>query len=285
MRQVFGVVGLLAALPVIIGLSGGGHLNDMTHQVQSTEADRTPRPTSTCQAVASAPGLAPVVKVAGAPLSREEVRITFAGHSTYIIETPEGVSIATDYNGYTGRNTAPRVVTMNKAHSSHFTLNPDPDIEVVLPGWNPNGGPADHDVVVGDTYIRNVTTDIRSGFGGREADANSIFIFEVAGLCIGHLGHLHHELTDSHLAQIGRLDVLMVPIDGGLTLGQDKMSDIVKRLRASVVLPMHRRGSSIMSFLDLFGSDFAHEFRSEDNLIVSLRQLPEQPTIIILNGV
>ena len=38
----------------------------------------------------------------------------------------------------------------------------DPDIEVVLPGWNPNGGPADHDVVVGDTYIRNVTTDIRS---------------------------------------------------------------------------------------------------------------------------
>ena len=45
--------------------------------------------------------------------------------------------------------------------------------------------------VVDDVYIRNVPTDIRNG-GAMEADGNSIFIFEVAGLCIGHLGHLHH---------------------------------------------------------------------------------------------
>ncbi|MEY9138330.1 hypothetical protein ACVIWV_010144 [Bradyrhizobium diazoefficiens] len=30
----------------------------------------------------------------------------------------------------------------------------------------------------------------------------------VAGLCIGHLGHLHHKLDDSHFAQIGRLDIV-----------------------------------------------------------------------------
>ena len=281
----FGVTGLLLTLPVVFGLTGGNNLDDMRRTVQSTQDSQAPRPVSTCQAVASAPGGAPVIKAAGEPLSREQVRITFAGHSTYIIETPQGVSIATDYNGYTGMHAAPQVVTMNKAHSSHYTLNPDPDIEVVLPGWNPNGGPADHDVVVGDTYIRNVTTDIRSGFGGAEPDANSIFIFEVAGLCIGHLGHLHHELNNSHLAEIGRLDVLMVPIDGGLTIGHEKMSAIVKRLRASIVLPMHRRGSSIMSFLDLFGEDFAHEFRWDDSLTVTLRKLPKQPTIIILNGI
>jgi L-ascorbate metabolism protein UlaG (beta-lactamase superfamily) len=285
MRLVFGVTGLLLTLPVVIGMTGGVNLDELIRKAQSTGEDRAPRMVSTCQAIASAPQETPFVKVVGEPLSLEQVRIAYAGHSTYIIETPEGVTIATDYNGYTGTSTPPRVVTMNKAHSSHFTLNPDPGIEIVLPGWNPNGGPADHDIVVGDTYIRNVTTDIRSGFGGREPDANSIFIFEVAGLCIGHLGHLHHELTDSHLAQIGRLDVVMVPIDGGLTIGHEQMSDIVKRLRASVILPMHRRGSSIKAFLDLFGSDFAHEFRSDHTMTVTLRQLPKQPTIIILNGV
>ncbi len=245
----------------------------------------SPKPVSTCQAIA---GLSPgrhVQLAAGTPLERNEVRLSYIGHSTYQIETPQGVRIVTDYNGYVGQNPPPTVATMNKAHGSHFTLQPDPNIEHVLPGWNPNGGSIDYNLVVGDTYIRNVTTDIRSGFGGAEPDANSIFIFEVAGLCIGHLGHLHHELDDSDFAQIGRLDVLMVPIDGGLTIGQKPMSDIVKRLRSSIILPMHRRGASIASFIDLFGSNFASEFRRQDNVTVSLRNLPKQPTIIVLDGV
>ena len=45
--------------------------------------------------------------------------------------------------------------------------------------------------MVDDVYIRNVPTDIRSWGGELERDGNSIFIFEVADLCIGHLGHLH----------------------------------------------------------------------------------------------
>ncbi len=284
MRIHWGFITLICALPAMVGIAGGFSVGD-GENVRQVNDEAQVRPVSQCQAVASAPDRGTVMLAAGEPLTREQVRITFIGHSTYMIETPEGVTIATDYNGYVGANNAPTVATMNKAHSSHFTLQPDPAIENVLPGWNPNGGPIDHDLVVGDTYIRNVTTDIRSGFGGREPDANSIFIFEVAGLCIGHLGHLHHELEDRHIAEIGRLDVVMVPIDGGLTVGHDKMSEIVKRLRASVVLPMHRRGMSINSFLDLFGNDFAHEFRSQDNLTVTLRDLPKQPTIIILSGV
>ena len=133
---------------------------------------------------------------------------------------------------------------MNKAHSSPYALYPDPGIEYVLPGWNPDGGAIDHDLLVGDTYIRNVTTDIRAGFAGAEPDANSIFIFEVAGLCIGHLGHLHHKLEDKHIAQIGRLDVVMVPVDGGLTLGHESMSETIKRLRALVTAAIGRSANS-----------------------------------------
>src|SRR5690606_20293863 len=139
----------------------------------------------------------------------------------------------------------PRVVTMNKAHRTHFTPNPDPNIEVVLHGWGENGDPARHQVVVDDVYVRNVPTDIRSWDGGMEVDGNSIFIFEVAGLCIGHLGHLHHDLTDAHYAAIGRLDVLMVPVDGGMTQSLTNMSKIAERLYSSVILPMHRHSTPI----------------------------------------
>ena len=191
-------------------------------------------------------------------LSAPEVRITFAGHSTYVIETPEGVSIATDFNGWAGPDVRPRVVTMNKAHSTHFTSFPDPLIEHVLTGWNPDGGPVKHRLMVDDVYIRNVTTDIRSWDGGMEADGNSIFVFEVAGLCIGHLGHLHHRLEDRHFAQIGRLDIVMVPVDGGLTLSHEGMTEITRRLQSSIVLPMHRRGMTIGRLHHHDGRDLCH---------------------------
>jgi L-ascorbate metabolism protein UlaG (beta-lactamase superfamily) len=213
-----------------------------------------------------------------------DVTITYAGHSTYIIETPAGVRIATDFSGVYGTDPLPRVVTMNKAHRTHYSDLPDPGIEYVLRGWNPDGGPARHALVVDDVYIRNVPTDIRNG-GDLGKDGNSIFIFEVAGLCIGHLGHLHHRLEDAHYGAIGRLDILMVPIDGGMTLSLDRMTEITARLYSSMILPMHRHSTPIAEFTGRMGDDFAVEFLSGRSLTVSLKTLPDRPTIVILEGV
>jgi L-ascorbate metabolism protein UlaG (beta-lactamase superfamily) len=217
-------------------------------------------------------------------LADGDVTITYAGHSTYIIETPAGVRIATDFSGVYGADPLPRVVTMNKAHRTHYSDYPDPAIEYVLRGWNPDGGPARHALVVDDVYIRNVPTDIRNG-GDLGKDGNSIFIFEVAGLCIGHLGHLHHRLEDAHYGAIGRLDILMVPIDGGMTLSLDRMTEITTRLYSSMILPMHRHATQIGEFTGRMGDDFAVEFRSSRSLTVSLKTLPDRPTIVILEGV
>lgn len=218
---------------------------------------------------------------------QEDVVITFVGHSTFQIDTPGGISIATDFNGWLRTSRTPDVVTMNKAHSSHYTLNPDPAIGAVLQGWNETqpGQPVEHRLVVGDAYIRNVPTDIRDWGGSMEANGNSIFIFEVAGLCIGHLGHLHHELTDTHYGEIGRLDILMVPVDGGLTLGADSMSRIVKRLRSAVILPMHRRGPPIETFLSMFDDSFDTQISENRGFTVSMRTLPKKPLILVLQGV
>lgn len=216
--------------------------------------------------------------------SRNEVAISYQGHSTYLIETGEGVKIATDYAGFMQNNIIPDIVTMNRAHSSHYTSNPDPRIAHVLPGWGENGEIADHYITVDDVLVRNVTTDILRF--APIANGNSIFIFEVAGLCIGHLGHLHHQLSDEHFAQIGRLDIVMVPVDGGMTLTHTSASMLMERLRASIVLPMHvRSAGALPRFLSHLGERFAIERVSENNLIVSLRTLPKQPTVMVLPGV
>nr|WP_306025176.1 MBL fold metallo-hydrolase [Oceaniradius stylonematis] len=241
-------------------------------------------PVSQCLAIAQALPRVMFASASASPLAVDgDVTISFAGHSTYWIETPAGVTIATDFSGVYGHTPTPRVVTMNRAHSTHFTLNPDPAIEHVFPGWdsgNPEG--ADHDTVIDDVYVRNVTTDIRRwDTTALTANQNSIFIFEVAGLCIGHLGHLHHRLTDDHFAQIGRLDIVMVPVDGGLTMAHTGMAEITTRLRSSIVLPMHLRGNSIDRFIALMGTDWAVDFLDGDAITVNVRDLPERPTIIV----
>ena len=245
---------------------------------------------STCLAIAETlpgaryaaytPGPLPLVYAGG--VATNEVRITFATHSTYLIESAGGVTIATDYAGFAGPGIVPTAVTMNQAHSTHFTNFPDPAIAHVFRGWNPEGGPARHREMVGDVLIRNVPTDI-DRFGQFIADGNSIFIFEVAGLCIGHLGHLHHMLTDSHFAEIGRLDIVMVPVDGGMTMTHTGMSEIVKRLRSSIILPMHRFGN-LNRFIAMMGDTVEVEVRQERYIKVSLNTLPRRPTITVLQG-
>jgi L-ascorbate metabolism protein UlaG (beta-lactamase superfamily) len=244
---------------------------------------------SECLAMANAAPRAIPVSLRRVAANPEEVAITYVGHSTYYIDTPGGVRIATDFNGAYRTGRLPDVVTMNRAHSTHYTLFPDPKIAHVLHGWGDDGQPAHIGLRVGDVYIRNVTTDIRRYFGedsGGEMpkDGNSIFIFEVAGLCIGHLGHLHHKLDETHFAAIGRLDIVMVPIDGTYTMSLDGVSEITKRLRASVVLPMHRFATPLDEFMRLIGQQFQIDQRSERTLRISRETLPATPTVIILDG-
>jgi L-ascorbate metabolism protein UlaG (beta-lactamase superfamily) len=256
--------------------------------IASAAAQDAPR--SECLAMADAPPRATPVSLRRIAARTDEVAITYAGHSTYYIDTPGGVRIATDYNGAYTTGRLPDVVTMNRAHSTHYSLFPDPRIPHVLHGWGDDGQPARIAQRIGDVFIRNVTTDIRRYFGDASSaemikDGNSIFIFEVAGLCIGHLGHLHHKLDDSHFAAIGRLDIVMVPIDGTYTMSLDGISDITRRLRASVVLPMHRFMTPLDEFMRRIGQQFAIDVRTERTLRISRDSLPGTPTVIILDGV
>ena len=275
-----------------------GIINVFAQQPSQDGARETPP--STCMAIArhgptienykalyADPVALPVIKTStyaqSDGLNPYEVRISYVGHSTYRIEDATGLAIATDYNGYAGFEVIPDVITMNHAHSSHFTVAPDPRIPHVLRGWGTNGTPANHFLQIGEAIIRNVTTDINNQFAGYEPDGNSIFIFEMGGLCIGHLGHLHHQLTENHYAKIGRLDILMVPVDGGYTLNVQEMTAIASRLRASLILPMHWFGTySLERFLAEARSEFPVDITSKSSIVVSLNTLPAQPLVRVL---
>jgi L-ascorbate metabolism protein UlaG (beta-lactamase superfamily) len=244
----------------------------------------SPAYSADCLAMAEGGSPARQVNFTSAALQADEVQLTYVGHSTFLIESPGSVTIATDYSGNSG-GSVPDVVTMNRAHPTHYTDTPDPAIRHVLRGWSPDGAPARHDLQVDDVRIRNVTTDIRGGYVGRVPDGNSIFIFEIAGLCIGHLGHLHHELSPEHVGWVGRLDVVLVPVDGGYTMAQVNMLEVVKELKARLVIPMHYFGPTTLArFINNARDSFEVEMASAPVVVVSAKTLPAKPKLLVLPG-
>jgi L-ascorbate metabolism protein UlaG (beta-lactamase superfamily) len=219
-------------------------------------------------------------------LNPDQVRLTYIGHSTFLIESPRLVRIATDYNDYVRPAIVPDIVTMNHAHSTHYTERPDPAIKYVLRGWADGEAPARYDLTVQDVRVRNVPTNIRSwATGGTERHGNSIFIFEIGALCIAHLGHLHHTLTQQQLNEIGRIDVVLVPVDGSYTLDLDGMMEVLTALKAQLVIPMHYFSSFTLDrFLARAATNWDVEKNDVPSVVVSKTTLPAKPKVLVLPG-
>jgi L-ascorbate metabolism protein UlaG (beta-lactamase superfamily) len=206
-------------------------------------------------AAASASGCYPTASLGGRLLAAgwqqaalpegASVQLTFLGHSSFLIETAGGATAVTDYNGYIRAPLTPDIVTMNNAHDTHYTELVEPGVRWVLRGWNPAGGTAEHDIEHLDLRVRNVPTAVHGRRGDQEL-SNSIFVFETPDLCIAHLGHLHHVLLPGQLAELGQIDVLLVPVDGQYTMSQEEMVQVIEQIAPAVVVPMHYFGAATL---------------------------------------
>jgi L-ascorbate metabolism protein UlaG (beta-lactamase superfamily) len=220
-----------------------------------------------------------------ASLGSDEVGLTYLGHSSFLIRSAQNVTAVTDFNGVHRPKFAPDVVTMNNAHSTHYTDFPDPEIKHVLRGWDTGGGMPVHNVSYKDMHIRNVPTNVRD-FGGTRYNGNSIFIFEVGDLCIAHLGHLHHVLTPEHLADIGQIDVVLVPVDGSYTLDQIGMMEVIDQLKAPLLVPMHYFGPrTLESFLQRLRETYHVRLSETPYMVLSRATLSrDRPEVVVLPG-
>ena len=125
--------------------------------------------------------------------------------------------------------------------------------------------------------MRNVPTNIRRWDGTTERHGNSIFIFEIANLCIAHLGHLHHTLTQAQLDEIGRVDVVMAPVDGNMTLDLEGMFEVLHALKAPLVIPMHYFSAfTLERFLTRARQDWDVEIAEIPSLVVSKTHFADQ---------
>ncbi len=211
------------------------------------------------------------------------VRLTFIGHASFLIESPEGVKAVTDYTDFVPIDFVPDIITMNHFHPTHYSDNPDPRIKHVLRGWNPKGGVAQINLQVRDMRVFNIQTNYGE-FGDFGRNENSIFVFQIAGMCIAHLSHTHHTLSKEDLAALGDIDVLLVPVDGMYTLSEEEVFDSIKKVKPKLVIPWHYSYWT-PNFIADAEKLYPVKRANSVTIMFSKRTLPEKTEVVFLDEI
>ncbi len=164
------------------------------------------------------------------------MKIKWLGHSSFMVTSDTGTRIITDpYT--TGRiltygeiKESADIVTISHGHGDHNNVaavqgNPKVVKEAVpvkIKGIEFNGIPTYHDDA-----------------GGSQRGNNNIFCFDVDGIRLCHLGDLGHRLDDKQAAELGKVDILLIPVGGGPTIGPDIAAEVCDKLAPKVIIPMH----------------------------------------------
>jgi L-ascorbate metabolism protein UlaG (beta-lactamase superfamily) len=142
-------------------------------------------------------------------------------------------------------------------------------------------GPGEYEVH--DVLLTGVRT-YRDGSRGTDRGRQVAFVTELDGIHTIHLGDIGHALTEEKLADIGRVDIVCVPIGGALTAAS--AAALVAQLDPRIVVPMPvcEAEADCQDAL----AKFLHEMGAEPNvqprLTVTSSGLPSETTTIVLES-
>lgn len=123
---------------------------------------------------------------------------------------------------------------------------------------------------------------------GTKRGENTIYIINVDGIKLAHLGDLGHRLSEAQLEEINGVDVLMIPVGGIYTLNAAEAVKVVSQVEPKIVIPMHYKLPGLKFELDPL-KNFLKEIglegiKSEDKLVIYKEKLPEERQVVILNA-
>lgn len=106
----------------------------------------------------------------------------------------------------------------------------------------------------GEYEVRGITViglpSFHDTLSGAERGRNTIYLIDVDEVRVCHLGDLGHRLEDSTMESIGTVDVLLVPVGGGNSLGAGMAAEVVRAIEPRWVVPMHYQMGLMSSNLD-----------------------------------
>ena len=238
------------------------------------------------------------------------VSIKWHGQSFFEIKSSKGTVVAIDphnIEGFGRIEVKADVVLISHYHIDHNAPQPIANVAKtkVLCGLknakvsNPYlGAPANRkddefneiDEKVKDVHIQSMAS-YHDKVQGMQRGKNSIFIIDVDGVRIVHLGDLGHTLTDAQVKKLGKVDVLMVPVGGIYTLNGKDAKEVVAQVQPrKYVVPMHYSVPRVYEFLlgiDEFLEDqdekWIKKYKDNELVVDSEEAARKNPIIAVLS--
>jgi len=117
---------------------------------------------------------------------------------------------------------------------------------------------------------------------------NIIFNLNVDGINVCHCGDLGHLFNEYQLAEIGKVDVLILPVGGYASIDASDAVQVMRQLNPAVVIPMHYRTKAlglkgnVFSRVDKFISAAGMEAEEYDELELNKSNINDYSGIAVL---
>ena len=212
--------------------------------------------------------------------------IEWLGHSSFLISADSGdkllidpydIEAYADSLFYAPVSEAASVVITSHGHADHGNIEAVGGTPLIVSTPDPREAEA--------FGIRGVATFHDTEAGALRGD-NMVSLITVDGLSICHLGDLGHELSPEQVAEIGPVDVLLIPVGGNFTIDAATATRVWQQLHPPITIPMHFRNDKCLFDIDTVEPFLAGkpdvDRPGASSLDVSKEKLPVSPKIIVL---
>ncbi len=209
------------------------------------------------------------------------MEITWLGNSCFKIRGKQATIITDPFppaNGVSIGKVTANVVTVSHDHPNHSFASGVGGSPKVLKR------PGEYEIA-GVLFIGLAT--FHDANKGADRGKNTVYVMETEELSICHLGDLGQALTDAQIEEIGKVDILMIPVGGVTTINAGTAAAIVRQMDPKIVLPMHYKTSLFEAELDSvehFLREFATQPTPQPKLNVNKNNLPISTQVVILEA-
>jgi L-ascorbate metabolism protein UlaG (beta-lactamase superfamily) len=209
------------------------------------------------------------------------VDITWLGHSCFKIRGSQAIIVTDPFppdTGYTLGKITADIVTVSHPHPSHsYNEGISGEHRLVK-------GPGEYEI--SGVLMLGIST-FHDAVKGQARGKNTVYLMEVDGVALCHLGDIGHVLSDGQAEELGNVDILMVPVGGVSTINASMAAETVRKLEPKIVLPMHyktprttRELEPVDNFLKEMGVSLAEP---RPKLTISKSNLPLSTQVIVLS--
>lgn len=170
------------------------------------------------------------------------MEITYLGHSSFKLKGKTASLVTDPYDsgmlGMKFTKTEADIVTISHHHRDHESVENISGVKKIV------DGPGEYEI--NGVSIIGIQT-FHDNKKGAELGKNTIYVIEMDGIRLLHLGDLGHLLDDDTIKEIGAIDILMIPVGGSYTIDAKTAVEVYKQVGPSIIIPMHYKPDGVQN--------------------------------------